>query len=104
MDFRQATTQANFINAITSINVTVKVEDRKMELLVIKALRYQAALHEVLDQTTLASADGLVSLKVRVKNIKPSGIYTYGNSEADDTATFFKEYTLNLAVEHYENY
>ncbi len=104
MDFRQQEKNANHINALSSINVTVKVEDRKKELLVIKALRYQAALHQLLDQTPLANNDNTVKLYLRVKKIKPSGLYTYGNSEEDDSASFFYEYMLELAVEHVENF
>ncbi len=104
MDFRQSEKKANHINAISSINVTVKVEDRKKELLVIKALRYQAALHQLLDQTPLVNSDHTVKLYLRVKKIKPSGLYTYGNSEEDDQALFFFEYMLELAVEHVENF
>ena len=104
MDFRQAEKKANHINALSSINVTVKVQDRKKYLLTIKALRYQAALHQLLDQTPLANSDGTVKLYLRVKRIKPSGLYTYDNSEEDDTADFFFEYMLELAVEHVENF
>jgi hypothetical protein len=103
-DFRQAEWKSNFIDALATVYVTVKVEDYNMDLITLKAMRYQAALHEILDQTSLVSSDNAVSLKLRVKRIKPSGIYTYENSESSSTATFFKEYTLQLDVEHYENY
>lgn len=104
MDFRQSETKANHINAISSINVSVKVEDKDKTLLTKKALRYQAALHEILDQTPLANGDGTVKIYLRVKNIVPSGLYTYADSETDTTASFFFEYMLKLAVEHYENF
>ena len=104
MDFRQAEKGANYIDALLAVNVTVKVEDSDMTLLTMKAWRYQAALQSLLDQTPLASLDGKVKLYSKVKGIKPSGTYTYGNSEEDETATFFKEYTLNLAIDFFENF
>lgn len=104
MDFRQSETKANFINAMFSVNVSVKVEDKTMDLLTVKAWRYQAALHSLLDQTTLATQDGKVNLVSRVRKIEPDGPYTYGNDEADETATFFKEYMLKLDVEFFENF
>ena len=104
MDFRQNETRANFINSMLSINVTVKVEDSDMSLLTLKAWRYQAALHSLLDQTPLVSADQAVSIKVRVKRIKPSGLYTYANPQPEEMATFYKEYMLQLDVEFFENF
>ena len=103
-DFRQSSEKSNCINALMSIDVSVKVEDRDKYLLTTKAWRYQAALHKVLDLTRLASLDGTTTLFIRVKRIKPSGVYAYANAEKDSTASFFFEYTLNLEVEYIENF
>jgi len=103
-DFRQTETKANFINAVMNINVTIKVEDQNSALLTIKAWRYQAALHQVLDQTPIASADSAVKILSKVRRITPSGIYSYQNSEADSTASFYKEYELQLEVDFFENF
>lgn len=104
MDFRQQETKANFINALLGINVTVKVEDQDADYLTKKAWRYQAALHSLLDQTSLVSADSKVKLVSKVRRIRPTGMYTYENSEPDSTANFFKEYELQLEVDFFENF
>ncbi len=104
MDFRQGEIGANHINALLNIDVSVKVEDRLKRLLVLKALRYQAALHQILDQTPLASSDGKVKLYSRVKRIVPSGLYTYTEDEKDTKAVFYFEYRLELEVDFFENF
>lgn len=103
-DFRQNEMKANFINALMKINVTVKVEDQDAYLLTLKAWRYQAALHQLLDQTPIDNGDSTVSLLSKVRRITPSGIYSYQNSESDTTASFFKEYELQLEVDFFENF
>lgn len=104
MDFRQPETKANFVNSKFSLVVSVKVEDKDLEKLTFKAWRYQAALHQLLDLTELASSDNLVKLNIVVSSIKPSGIYTIPNAEPDSTATFFKEVTLRCTVNYFEGF
>lgn len=104
MDFRQPELKANFIDAKLSLVVSVKVEDRDAEKLTYKAWRYQAALHQLLDLTELASADKLVKLSIVVSSIKPSGIYTLATAQPDEQASFFKEYVLRCTVNYFEGF
>lgn len=102
-DFRQGSTQSNFINASLSINVSVKIEDRDAYKLTLKAWRYASALHSILEQANLVSSDKTVKIVVKVVRMKPGPLYTLANDEADSTAQFFKEYELYCDVEFYEN-
>jgi len=101
-DFRQAENQSNFINARMAINVSVKIEDQTADTITIKAWRYASALHQILDQANLASSDGTVKIVVKVKRMKPGGLYTLANDESDSTAQFFKEYELYCDVDFFE--
>lgn len=94
---------ANHINALVRMNVSVVVEDRNTERLTYKAWRYQASLHSILAQDSLTSADGAVTLKIKVVNATFSPLYT--NSQKPDTEAGFyrKEVLLRLEIEHYEN-
>lgn len=100
-DFRLSQKQANYINAAITINVSLKVEDKDQYKLAVKAWRYVAALHSILDQATLVSADETIKLVVKVERAKPGPMYTLEDSDAE-TAQFFKEYVLQCQVEFYE--
>jgi hypothetical protein len=103
-NFRLSETQSNFINALMSINVSVKIEDKDAYKLALKAWRYASALHAILDQANLVSPDNAVSIKIKVKSTKPGPLYAIENSDPDTTAQFFKEYELFCDVEFYENF
>lgn len=95
---------ANHINAISNINVTVLIEDKDAEKLTIKSWRYQAALHELLANTRLTSADNAVTIVTKVLRVSYSPLYALKGREDDPQAFFRKEVALECAVEHYENF
>jgi hypothetical protein len=103
-DFRQANMEANFIDARMSINVTVKVEDKDQNALTIKSWRYASALQSILEQSNLVSPDGKVKLSIKVRRIKPGPMYVLAESEAETSASFFKEYDLFLDVDFFESF
>lgn len=104
MDFRQSEKQSNHINARSKIIVSVVIEDTTQEYCVTKSWRYQAALHQVLDQAALTSADNAARLIVVVKSAEMSPIFTAKNPEQDTSSAFRREIYLECEVEHYENY
>jgi hypothetical protein len=101
MDFRESLGQ-NHLNSSDRIMVAVVVEDRKKQLLVKKAYRYQAALMQCLHHVTLTTADGTLRLFSRVKRCQFSGIINLKDEKAPD-AIFRQEMSLQLTVEHVEN-
>jgi len=104
MDFRQAERGANHINALSTVNVSVLVEERNQELLTKKVYRYCSALHEILEQANLSSDDGKLQIFVRVAKMEMSAIYTDSDNPNDPRAVFRKEAFLALNVDHIENY
>ena len=104
MDFRQTDTKANHINAMLRMDVAVKVEDKEQSVLVTKCLRYQAALHELLEQTNIVSSDNKVKINIIVRTAEPSEMYTLAETDTNDTASFFKEYRLSLEINYFENF
>jgi hypothetical protein len=104
MNFRQSSTGANHVNALSEVNVTALVEDKSAEKLVKKAYRYMAALHACLEQTQLVSADTGVKIVVRVDRVENSPLYSNTDKEDDSKAVFRKEIVLYCEVDHYENY
>lgn len=101
-DFRDQTMQSNHINAMSEVIVAVVVEDRIESRIVKKAWRYQAALAQILHQTSLTNSDGSVRLFSRVQNCQFSGVINITN-EKDAAAVFRKEVSLRLQVEHIES-
>ena len=104
MDFRQQAMGANHVNASSTVNVTVVLEERNADLLQIKSYRYMAALHECLEQANLESSDNLVKIQVRVARAENSPLYSNAKDEQSATAVFRKEVTMVCEIEHYENY
>lgn len=104
MDLRLDAMKSNFINGDASINVSMKVEDRDEFLTTKKAQRYQSALFEILNLAELDSADNLVKLKVTVKRLRQSPLYTIKNAEQDSTKTYYKEIALELKVDFFESF
>lgn len=102
IDFKKLEKQANFIDAVSRINVTVLIEDKDAERLTIKAWRYQAALHEVLDQVQLTSADSRVKITIVVMNASFSPLYSLTQDPTAANAIFRKEVVLECDVHHYE--
>lgn len=104
IDFRLGSKQANHINALVRVYVSVVVEDRDTTRLTIKAYRYQAALHQLLAQTSLTTATNDVKLIVKVTDATYSPEYTNAQKSGDPQGVFRKEVLLTCEVEHYENY
>jgi hypothetical protein len=74
------------------------------ELVTIKAWRYQAALHAILDQANLVDANSKLKIFVRVSNVELSPLYSDTVDENSPKAVFRKEAVLALTVEHCENF
>ncbi len=102
IDFKKTERQANFIDGITRVNVTVLIEDRDAERLYIKAWRYQAALQGILDGTQLTSADQRVKITIVVMNAAFSPLYSTSQDPSAPNAVFRKEVSLECDVYHYE--
>jgi uncharacterized membrane-anchored protein YhcB (DUF1043 family) len=101
IDFLKERRGANHINAAIRLNVTVLVEDKDAERITRKAYRYQAALHQVLDQVRLQSSDNQASLTVVIQSASYSPLYS--NLEAGDPqAVYRKEISLELDVFQFE--
>jgi hypothetical protein len=100
MDFRVRERGANFVSSVVSMDVFVVVEDKDMTNLTTKTERYQAALHESLNQVTLIDSDNQVKIFVIVTSAAFSEIYTPDRTTPQ--GTFRKEVALNLEIEHYE--
>jgi len=103
MDFYSPDAGANFVHSKDKINVSVVIEDRMKEYLMIKAWRYQAALHGLLERLTLTSADNAVKLIVRVDSAEFSPMYSSAKEGKTESA-FKQEVVLTCEVEHYEAY
>lgn len=103
MDFRQAEKQANYISASSKIIISVVVEDQNQEALVIKAWRYQSALHAVLEAAVLTSADSAAKLVVTVKRAEMSPMFSAVKDPQDSTAAFRREIYLECDCDHYES-
>lgn len=104
MDFKQQERQANFINAMLRVNVTILVEDRNSELLTRRCWRYQSALHSVLDETQLTSSDNKLKIVSVVRRASYSPTYSKTVDKNSPEAVFRKEVLIECDVEHYENY
>lgn len=101
IDFLKAQKGANHVNAAVRVNVTVLVEDKDAERLMRKSYRYQAAMHQVLDQQPLMTSDNQARLTIVVQNASFSGLYS--NMEAGSPAAVFRqEIALECDVFDYE--
>lgn len=104
VDFRKRERGQNHINATNKINVSVLIEDKDAERLTRKAYRYQAALHQVLDQVTLTSSDLKVKITIVVARATFSPLYTDTTDPTAPNAVFRKEVVLECEIEHYESF
>lgn len=103
VDFRLGDKGANFIDAVSRIMVVAVVEEREGPTLQFAAYRYQAALHKLLAQTHLYTADNSVHIVCKIERMRFSTVYTNAQKKDDPQGTFRKEVLLELDVEHYEN-
>jgi hypothetical protein len=102
VDFQKREKAANYINANVRLNLTVLIEDKDADKITRKAYRYQAALHELLDQTQVVSADGKVKITVVVQNAGYSALYSNTDDPNAPGAVYRKEVSLELDCYHYE--
>lgn len=100
VDFRVDQKGANFTSALVKIRLAVLVEDKDLNNLTIKAERYQAAVHESINEKTLLAPDLQVKIFVKVVRATFSEVYTPGRETAQ--GMFRKEIQFDLDVEHYE--
>jgi hypothetical protein len=103
MDMHNADRGANFIAARARIIVSVIVEDRRQDLLTLKAWRYQAALHQLLHLATLTTADQKVRVETKVERVLYSHEFTDAVDKDVPQGVFRKEVALHLDAEHFEN-
>lgn len=94
----------NMVNAKARIFVSVVVEDKDKDRIVIKAYRYQAALMEILKGYTALSADNRVKITVKIEN----SVFTprwsaIADDPKADASLFRKEVSLELLVFHRES-
>lgn len=101
INFRKEERGANFISATIRYNISVLIEDRTEPYLTTKAWRYQAALHEVLDQTQLADSGSKIKVITIVKRATFSPTFT---KSGESPALFRKEVLLECDAEIYENF
>jgi hypothetical protein len=90
---------ANFIAGTADISVSLLASEITLDKLVTKTWRYQAALHALLHETALTTADTKVKIVSKVEDLREGVEYT----EKDDPENVFrKEIALILSVEHWE--
>lgn len=96
IDFQKREKGANHINANIRVNITTVIEDKDAERITIKAYRYQAAIHQVLDQVQLTTADNLQKVVVVISTATFSPLYSNMDDPAAPNAVFRKEIGLEL--------
>lgn len=104
MDFQKSVYNANHITAKVTLGVSVLIEDKDKEKLTIKAWRYQAALHQILDQRQILVSPNKAKLFLIVNNAQFSPTFS-GESSGNGTAGVFrKEMALSLEVQQRESF
>jgi hypothetical protein len=103
IDFQKREKGANHLNMDVKLFVTVLIEDKDAERLTLKAYRYQAALHQILDQVQLSSADNKSKLTVVITNAAFSALYSKAADDPSGVASVYrKEVSLELDCYMYE--
>lgn len=101
---RQSDRGANFIAGLSTIEVSVVVEDRTDLACNTQALRYSSAIYGILEQANLSTADGRVKCFVRVARVENSDLFTNSEDKSRSENRFRKELGFYLDVDHSENY
>jgi len=101
MDLRKRQKKANFVSALVYVNASIVVEERTLDLLTKKVERYQAAVHNILDNQTLLNEAQTLKCHVLVTGASFSPVYT--DTQDKDDGKFIKEAIMKLEVEHYES-
>lgn len=99
-DFMKGQHRANHINGIARIYVTTILEDQDTTILTRRAWRYSSAVHQILDQRELTSADLRVKIAVVITRT------TYGPmlvKEDSPEGPFRKEVRMECEVNHWES-
>lgn len=99
IDFQKDRKGANHVNAAVRINVSFLVEDKDAERLMRKSYRYQAAVHEVLDQAVLTSPDTSARMTLVIQNAAFSGLYS--NLEPGDPQAVYRQ-EISLEVDCFQ--
>jgi hypothetical protein len=94
---------SNHTTARIDVGVSVLIEDRDKEKLTIKAWRYQAALHEILDQKNISVTGDKAKLFLIVKSADFSPVFTTGQSTGTQSV-FRKEVALTVEVQQRESF
>jgi hypothetical protein len=103
LDFKISENKSNFVNGEDRINVSIVAEDTDETRLTRKVYRYQAALHQVLDEAEIISLDSQLKIVVVVYNAAFSDIYMRKETTGDG-GNFRKEVSLQCRVAHFENF
>ncbi len=102
IDFLKEIRGANHVNARITINVTVLVEDKDADKVTRKAYRYQAAMHQVLDQVSLTPAGKNTKITLVVQTAAFSPLYSNTDDATAPNAVFRKEISLGIDAFVYE--
>jgi len=100
MNFQKDVMKANHITSRAMVTVSVVVEDRDAEKLAIKAWRYQAALHNVLDQMNIL-VTGKAKMFLIVTDALFSPVFTADQVGVPE-GVFRQEVALSVEVQHRE--
>jgi hypothetical protein len=103
IDFQKEEYRANHITAKIDIGVSVLVEDKDKDKLAIKAWRYQAALHEILDQAIIEVTGDKAKLFLIVKSADFSPVFTLESTKGSH-GVFRKEVALSVDVQQRESF
>ena len=102
INFQKREAGSNFVNANVRINVTVLVEDKDAERIMMKSYRYQAAIHQVLDQTQFDTADGKCRFTAVIQGASFSPLYSNTEDSSSSQAIFRREIALEVDCYLYE--
>jgi hypothetical protein len=93
---------ANHINATASYGIAAIVENQQIEEVARQSWRYQSALSQVLDNTSLTNSDNTLSIKIIVQRAEFTEPYTQSTREGEPAAHWRKAALLRCDVEFYE--
>lgn len=102
IDFQKREKGANHVNANCRVNVTCLVEDKDAERIMIKSYRYQAAIHEVLDQSQFLSSDNEAKITFVIQSATFSPLYSNTETANDPQAVYRREIGLEIDCYIYE--
>lgn len=101
VDFKKAR-GANHINATARFGIVAIVEAQRAEFSTRMADRYVAAFSQVLDNTSLTSADKTFRINIICQGVEFSEDYTVSTQNGSASQTWRKGFKLACDVEFYE--